>query len=246
MTNCFPRQCLVMCEAERPAPTSPQVSHATRDADQHPTSMSRLLYVESSPRKTLSVSMEAAHVFLHTYAALHPTDELDTLDLWAESLPEFDQAAIGSKYKSVSGEELESAEAATWQQILALIERIQQADKLIFGVPMWNFAIPYKLKHFIDLVTQRGHLFSFDGKTYGPLLRDKKALVIYTRGSDYGPGSPSPLARYDHQQNYFDFWLRFIGVTDITEIAIENTWGDHEREARRFARGEAASAAQSF
>ncbi len=111
--------------------------------------------------------MEAVHVFLHTYAALHPTDELDTLDLWAEPLPEFDQAAIRSKYKSVSGEELESAEAATWQQILALIERIQHADKLIFGVPMWNFAIPYKLKHFIDLVTQRGDLFSFDERHMG-------------------------------------------------------------------------------
>ncbi len=208
--------------------------------------MSRLLYVESSPRKTLSVSMETAHVFLHAYAALHPKDELDLLDLWAEPLPEFDQAAIGSKYKAVSGEEMESAEAATWQQIMALIERIQKADKLVFGVPMWNFAIPYKLKHYIDLVTQRGHLFSFDGKNYGPLLTGKKALVIYTRGSDYGPGSPSPLAHYDHQQNYFDFWLRFIGVTDITNIVVEKTWGDTERDARRFARGAGASIAQSF
>ena len=208
--------------------------------------MSRLLYVESSPRKTLSVSMETAHVFLHAYAALHPKDELDLLDLWADPLPEFDQAAIGSKYNAVSGEDMEPAEAATWQQILALIERIQLADKLVFGVPMWNCAIPYKLKHYIDLVTQRGHLFSFDGKNYGPLLTGKKALVIYTRGSDYGPGSPSPLADYDHQQKYFDFWLRFIGVTDITNIVVEKTWGDTESDARRFARGAGASIAQSF
>ena len=48
---------------------------------------------------------------------------------------------------------------------------------------MWNFSLPYKLKHLIDLVAQRNHLFSYNGKQYGPLLNVEKALAVYTRGS---------------------------------------------------------------
>jgi FMN-dependent NADH-azoreductase len=30
----------------------------------------------------------------------------------------------------------------------------------VIGVPMWNFAYPYKLKQLIDLVAQRNLLFT--------------------------------------------------------------------------------------
>jgi len=35
---------------------------------------------------------------------------------------------------------------------------------------MWNFGLPYKLKHLIDLVAQRNYLFAYDGEQYGRLL----------------------------------------------------------------------------
>jgi DeoR/GlpR family transcriptional regulator of sugar metabolism len=40
---------------------------------------------------------------------------------------------------------------------------------------MWNFGLPYKLKHLIDLVAQRNYLFIYDGIQYGPLLNVEKA-----------------------------------------------------------------------
>ena len=46
----------------------------------------------------------------------------------------------------------------------------------MFAVPLWNFGIPYKLKHLIDLVTQKDLLFSFDGQAFGGLLSGRKAL----------------------------------------------------------------------
>ena len=48
---------------------------------------------------------------------------------------------------------------------------------------MWNFSLPYKVKHVIDLVAQRNYLFSYDGKQYGPLLKVEKAIAVYTRVS---------------------------------------------------------------
>ena len=41
------------------------------------------------------------------------------------------------------------------KKILALAARFQRADRIVMGVPMWNFSVPYKLKQLIDLSCQR-------------------------------------------------------------------------------------------
>jgi FMN-dependent NADH-azoreductase len=58
-----------------------------------------------------------------------------TLDVWTESLPEFDGEAIGAKYKGVSGEAMTSSERATWEKIRELASRFQTADCIVLGVP---------------------------------------------------------------------------------------------------------------
>ena len=41
---------------------------------------------------------------------------------------------------------------------------------------MWNFGVPYKLKHYLDVLTMPGTLFGFDPATgYIGLLKDKRA-----------------------------------------------------------------------
>ena len=59
----------------------------------------------------------------------------------------------------------------------------------MLGVPMWNFAFPYKLKQLIDLACQRNFLFTFMNGVFGPLLKTPRADV-YTRGQTYSEGSP--------------------------------------------------------
>ncbi len=49
--------------------------------------------------------------------------------------------------------------------------RFQQADRIVLGVPMWNFAYPHKLKLPIDLACTAEHAFTHDGTVYGPLLK---------------------------------------------------------------------------
>jgi FMN-dependent NADH-azoreductase len=107
---------------------------------------------------------------------------IDTLDVWTESLPEFGAEAIGAKYKGVSGEAMSPLERATWEKIRELASRFQKADRIVLGVPRWNFSFPYKLKLLIDLASQRNMLFTFDGKEYGPALNIDKAFVAYVRG----------------------------------------------------------------
>ena len=82
---------------------------------------------------------------------------------------------------------MDDAEQSIWRRIQSLVTRFQEADRIVVGVPMWNFGYPYKLKQLIDLVSQRNMLFTFDGTAYAPLLEIPRALVIHVRGQSREP-----------------------------------------------------------
>jgi FMN-dependent NADH-azoreductase len=147
------------------------------------------------------------------------------LDIWQEQLPEFDAEAISAKYKGVSGESMTPVETATWQKIVALASRFQRADRIVLGVPMWNFSVPYKLKQLIDLSCQRNMLFTFDGEFYGPSLSIDKAFVAYVRGqSDEAGFKTVSQPGFEYLSGYVEFWLRFIGVRSVVSLTVEHSW----------------------
>ena len=123
--------------------------------------MARLLYIETSPRKQRSASIEAAKTFIDEYERTHPGDVVETLDLWATHLPEFDGHVIDSKYVILHGLEHTDEQREAWKGVEDVIEQFTKADKYLFSLPMWNFGIPYKLKHYIDVIVQPGYTFSF-------------------------------------------------------------------------------------
>jgi FMN-dependent NADH-azoreductase len=208
-----------------------------------------LLNIQSSPRGAKSASIAVTNAFLDAYQALHSDATIDTLNVWEENLPDFDSEAIGAKYKGVSHQPMDAAEAEIWERIQALAKRFQRADRIVLGVPMWNFAYPYKLKQLIDLACQRNMLFTYDGKEYGPLLKTPRAFVVYARGGTYAEDSPTPASRFDHQKGYIDFWLKFIGVKEVHTLVVEGTtWGGKEKGEETIARGqeEARNHAASF
>jgi FMN-dependent NADH-azoreductase len=200
----------------------------------------RLLNIVSSPRGSGSASIAVANAFLEAYRQACPGVMVDTLNVWEEKLPDFDQEAIGAKYKGVNKERMDPGrETAVWEKIQELAVRFEQADRIVLGVPMWNFAYPYKLKQLIDLVCQRHMLFTYDGNEYGPLLKTPRAFVVYVRGGTYAEGSPTPASQFDHQKRYIDFWLKFIGVKDVRTLVVEGTtWGGKEKGDERVARGQ--------
>ena len=191
----------------------------------------RLLDVQSSPRGESSDSIALTESFITACKSKSDSIVVDTLNVWHERLPDFDYEAIGAKYKAVKHETMTEAESNIWDRIQSSIRRFQKADRIVLGTPMWNFGLPYKLKHLIDLVAQRNYLFAYDGKQYGPLLNVKKAVVVYTRGSRFLEGSPIPPSRFDHQATYLDFWLHLIGVRDLQSVIVDNAWNRDRHEA---------------
>jgi FMN-dependent NADH-azoreductase len=189
-----------------------------------------VLHIQSSPRGAKSNSIALTNAFLSASRKVLPAIDEDILNVWDENLPEFDAASIGAKYKAIKHQQMSDAESHTWNRILELMGRFQRANRIVLGLPMWNFSIPYKLKQLIDLVAQRNYLFTYDGKEYGPSLNIPKALVVYTRGSAYREDSPIPPS-FDHQAPYIDFWLRMIGVRDVRSVVVDNAWNKDAAES---------------
>ena len=209
--------------------------------------MSKLIYIESSPRKDRSSSIKITKAFLDAHQKAHPHDEVDKLDLWTAKLPPFDGDTINAKYRILHGQEHTPEEATAWNEVVGIFDRFRRADKYLFSIPMWNFGIPYKLKHYIDVITQPGLSFSFSPQEgYKGLVTGKPAVVVYARGGEYN--SNDTVAALDFQKPYVEMWLGFIGFSDIRPIVIEPTLSAPEafQKTEASAIKQAAELAKSF
>nr|WP_175799832.1 NAD(P)H-dependent oxidoreductase [Burkholderia anthina] len=206
----------------------------------------RLLNIVSSPRGARSASIAVANAFVDACRNTHASVDVDTLNVWEEDLPDFGSDAIGAKYKGVANEPMDATEQATWRRIDALVKRFQAADRIVVGVPMWNFGYPYKLKQLIDLVSQRNQLFTFDGNAYGPLLKIARALVIHVRGQSQETGSDAGNPGFRHQADYIEFWLKFIGVREVSSLSVEHTWNARAQGSIERAQARAVAMAADF
>src|SRR6266576_47470 len=206
-----------------------------------------VLNIVTSPRKDQSASRALVDAFLREYMTHADDIVVDTLDIWQEQLPEFDAEAINAKYKGVSGETMTPVETATWEKIRELASRFQRADRIVLGVPMWNFSVPYKLKQLIDRSCQRNMLFTFDGEFYGPSLSIDKAFVAYVRGqSDEAGFKTVSQPGFKYLSGYVEFWLQFMGVRSVVSLAVEHTWDGRAVDMIEAGKRQAAALARQF
>lgn len=179
----------------------------------------RLLHIDGSPRAERSRSnMVARHLL-----ALLPDIDSHHLSVF-DPLPPFDNAAIEARYAIIHGERADPDTVAAWTEIRRLVDHFLSFDMLMFSVPMWNFGIPYRLKQYIDLITQPGLAFSVgaDGQVQGHAA-GRAAILIAAGALDTSPGAP--LAGLDHQAAFMQAWLNFIGITRIHTIRVQPTYG---------------------
>jgi FMN-dependent NADH-azoreductase len=196
--------------------------------------MSKLLYVIASPRGEQSESTGIGDEFLTAYQRARPGVEVERLDLWADQLPVYGGNGAAAKLTVFSGQTPEGDQAEAWANVERVFAPFKEADEYLFTVPMWNAGVPWVLKHLIDTITQPGLAFGFDpSQGYIPLLEGKRAVVVYTSGV-YSPGAPIQFGT-DFHAEFFNDWLRFIGVTDISEIRFQPTVLTADPDAARNA-----------
>lgn len=184
--------------------------------------MTKLLYIEASPRKDRSYSIKVARAFLDAYRVANPEHVVEAVDLWQLALPEFAGTTIDAKYRILHGQQHTTAEAKAWETVTEIANRFKAAERYLFSLPMWNFGLPYKLKHFLDVIIQPGLTFSYSPESgYTGLVSGRPAVIIAARGGEY-TSSPAAVA-LDFQLPYLKTLLGFIGFTDIRAITIEPT-----------------------
>lgn len=208
--------------------------------------MTQLLHISASPRGGQSESLAVAASFMDTFRAEHPDVPVRTHDLWDGTLPAFGPDAAAAKMAIFAGEQPTGAAATAWQSAVDTFRRFDAADRYLFSVPMWNAGVPYVLKQFIDVISQPGLIFGFDPEQgYRGLLTGKKAAVIYT-SAVYGPDR-GPAFGEDFQAPYLTGWLRWAGITDISEIHFRPNLATADADtARRYAHEQARDLAKRF
>ena len=185
--------------------------------------MSRLLFIQSSPRSTQSKSSQIAQAYLSALCENNPELSVDVLSIWDTDLPVFDGDKVGAKIAVMQGKEHTASEKTAWDQIEEIANRFIAADRYLMAVPMWNGGIPYPLKHYIDVIHQPGLLWGLRAESgYFGLLKNKHATLVLTAGA-YSPSAPSPAFGLDHHSTYLRDWLNQAGVTAIDEVRFEPT-----------------------
>ena len=201
--------------------------------------MTSLLHISASPRGEASESRAIAHEFVAAFREANPEASVDEWNLWDGSLPDFGPDGAGAKMRVFAGEQPVGPQETAWHRARLAFKRFAAADLYLFSLPMWNHGIPYIAKQFIDVVSQPGMVFDFDPETgYTGLLGGRRAAVVYT-SAVYGDGRPAAFGS-DFQQPYFEDWLRWTGITDVSSIGFRPNLAAADAELGRRSAHDAA------
>ncbi|NLY46717.1 MAG: FMN-dependent NADH-azoreductase [Tissierella sp.] len=175
--------------------------------------MSKILYVKANPKpEGTSRTFKVSDSFVNAYKAIHPNDEIITLDLYKEGirfLREEDIMALNND------EELQNKDHPAYKYAHQLLD----ADKIIIAAPFWNLSFPAILKAYLDCVAVGGITFKYTAEGPKGQCIGKKAIHFVTRGGAY---SEEPLSKYELGDRYLRTVFAFIGITDFTTFALEN------------------------
>jgi len=201
--------------------------------------MKKLLHIIATPRGEDSRTLCVSEAFLEAFQETHPHWVIEELNLTKEELPSLNTRRVDGKYLLLSGKDLYGELKEAWQEIMLHIERFLSADAYLISTPMWNFSIPYVLKHYIDIIVQPKYLFQYTETGIEGLALAKKMAVINSRGGEYH--SPD-MQSFDFLEPYLRTIFGFVGISDIQFITAEpmdmgmEMQDQRIREARETAR----------
>jgi FMN-dependent NADH-azoreductase len=189
----------------------------------------KLLHLDSSILGKNSASRLLSSEVVAKTAALHPGIEITYRDLGADPALHLSGAHMaawqGAPVKDQAlGADLKAGDA--------YVTELFDADIIVIGAPMYNFAVPSQLKAWIDriVVTDRTFKYNEKGEIQTLLPPGKKVIIASTRGNIYAPGTPQ--AALEHQESYLKGVFGFLGVHDVAIVRAEGlAFGPEARNA---------------
>ena len=186
----------------------------------------KLLHVDSSILGDNSISRKVSAAIVAHLVATHPGTQVTTRDLAAQPISHLSGAYLAGQSAATQHDQAMQEEIALGGAALA---EFLDADTVVLGCPMYNFAIPSQLKAWIDRILVAGKTFRYTEKGPEGLAGGKRVIVAASRGGFYGAGTPHES--YEHQTSYLRTAFGFIGITDVAVVAAEGiALGAEQRE----------------
>ena len=183
----------------------------------------KLLHIDSSILGQHSASRELSAAVVAARKAADPALEVTYRDLAATPLPH------------LSGGSLARADAAEAAAAEDVMREFLEADVVVVGAPMYNFAIPTTLKAWIDRLAVAGQTFRYNEQGMAEGLAGGKQLIVASSRGGFHQTDGA-----DFQEPYLRYMFGFMGITDVSFVRAEGLAVSPEQ--REKAMNEALSA----
>jgi FMN-dependent NADH-azoreductase len=196
----------------------------------------KLLHIDSSVLGDNSVTRVLTQRLVSEWQAGHPGTVVQRLDLAIDAPSHLSMDSLGFRLGAGSPDltETQRREKAVSE---ALVQQFLDADVVVIGAPMYNFAIPTQLKAWIDRIAQAGRTFEYTDKGPVGLSGGKTVLVALGRGGVYSNSEGGRAM--EHQESYLSVLFGFLGVTDVRFVRAEGVAMGPEAKAKALAAADA-------
>lgn len=174
-----------------------------------------LLHVDSSILGQDSASRRLSAAIVASRQAANPRVQRTYRDLAARPLPHLSGGSLAGA---------DASEAAVAEQLLA---EFLDADVVVVGAPMYNFAIPSTLKAWIDRLAVAGRTFRYNAQGMAEGLAGGKQVVVASSRGGFHQASGA-----DFQEPYLRYMFGFMGITDIEFVRAEGLAVSPEQRKR--------------
>jgi FMN-dependent NADH-azoreductase len=174
----------------------------------------KLLHIDSSILGEHSASRTLGAAVVAARKAADPTLEVVYRDLAASPLPHLSGGSLAKA---------DPAEAALAEQVM---QEFLEAEVVVIGAPMYNFAIPSTLKAWIDRLAVAGRTFRYNEQGMAEGLAGGKQLVVASSRGGFHQASGM-----DFQEPYLRHMFGFMGIDDITFVRAEGLAVSPEQRA---------------
>ncbi|AZR34550.1 FMN-dependent NADH-azoreductase [Xanthomonas vasicola] len=177
----------------------------------------KLLHLDSSVLGANSISRELSAAIVEQQRRLYPEVEVSYRDLDRDPIPHLTSQTLA---------QTDPAEAAAAE---AVMQQFLQADVIVIGAPMYNFAIPTTLKAWIDRIAVAGRTFQYTANGPEGLASGKRIIIASARGGIYAEPTN------DFQEPYLRQVFGFLGIDDISVVRAEGVAYSPQHRANALA-----------
>lgn len=193
--------------------------------------MATLLNIKTSLFGDNGQSAQLAKSFVEKWLSENSDGVVIERDLASDPVPHLDAYRVTALNSPAEARDADQDAVVAFAD--TLLAEVKSADKIVIGLPMYNFNIPSQLKSWFDHLARAGVTFHYTEQGPVGLIEDKPVYLVATRGGLYAEQGQ------DFQVDFVKQFLGFIGLQDTRLVLAEglamDTHRDHSLEQARAA-----------